>query len=71
LLFAQRGASVVVNDLGVGMNNMEKNNSAAQKVVNEIVQAGGKAIANYDSVLDGEKIIACAIDTYGRVDVVM
>lgn len=32
---------------------------------------GGKAVANYDSVLDGAKIIKTAIDAFGRIDVVV
>jgi NAD(P)-dependent dehydrogenase (short-subunit alcohol dehydrogenase family)/putative sterol carrier protein len=71
LMFASRGASVVVNDLGVGMTDMERNNSAAEKVVQEIKQAGGKAVANYDSVENGDKIIQTAIDAFGRVDIVI
>jgi NAD(P)-dependent dehydrogenase (short-subunit alcohol dehydrogenase family) len=71
LLFASRGASVVVNDLGVSMTGTTGSTTAAQKVVDEIVKAGGKAVANYDSVEDGEKIIKCAIDNFGRVDIVI
>lgn len=40
-------------------------------VVDEIKAAGGKAVANYDNVLDGEKIIQTAIDTFGRIDVLI
>ncbi|KIX02297.1 peroxisomal hydratase-dehydrogenase-epimerase [Rhinocladiella mackenziei CBS 650.93] len=44
---------------------------AADVVVDEIKAAGGKAVANYDSVEHGEKIIQAAIDTFGRVDVLL
>ncbi len=71
LLFASRGAAVVVNDLGVPMQGDGKDTSAAQKVVDEIKAAGGKAVANYDSVTDGEKIVKCAIDNFGRIDIVI
>jgi len=71
LLFASRGASVVVNDLGVSMTGTAGSASPAQKVVDEIVKAGGKAVANYDSVEEGEKIIKAAIDNFGRVDIVI
>jgi multifunctional beta-oxidation protein len=44
---------------------------AADVVVNEIRAAGGKAVANYDSVEYGEKIIQTAIDSFGRIDVLI
>jgi len=71
LLLASRGAAVVVNDLGVPMNAMKGDTSPAQKVVDEITKAGGKAIANYDNVDDGDKIIKAAVDAFGRVDIVI
>ena len=43
----------------------------ADEVVNQITQAGGKAVANYDDVMNGESIIKTAIDNYGRVDVLI
>lgn len=44
---------------------------AADVVVEEVKAAGGKAVANYDSVEDGEKIIDTAIRNFGRVDVLI
>lgn len=44
---------------------------AADVVVDEIRKAGGKAVANYDSVENGEKIIETAIQAFGRIDVLI
>jgi 3-hydroxyacyl-CoA dehydrogenase/3a,7a,12a-trihydroxy-5b-cholest-24-enoyl-CoA hydratase len=71
LLFAKRGAKVVVNDLGGTHTGSGKSSAAADKVVAEIKEAGGTAVANYDSVEDGDKIIKTATDAFGRVDVVI
>ncbi|KAL0278525.1 UNVERIFIED_CONTAM: hypothetical protein PYX00_000330 [Menopon gallinae] len=71
LLLASRGASVVVNDLGGGRHGDGSSTKAADAVVNEIRAAGGKAVANYDSVEFGEKIIQTAIDNFGRVDILI
>ncbi|EFN79028.1 peroxisomal multifunctional enzyme type 2 [Harpegnathos saltator] len=71
LLFASRGASVVVNDLGVNRHGDGNSTKSADAVVQEIRRNGGKAVANYDSVLDGAKIIETAIKTFGRIDVVI
>ena len=40
-------------------------------VVNEIIAAGGKAVANYDSVENGERIIETAIREFGRIDILI
>ncbi|KAH6988262.1 peroxisomal hydratase-dehydrogenase-epimerase [Ilyonectria sp. MPI-CAGE-AT-0026] len=60
LYFARLGASVVVSDL-----------SNADRTVQEIVSAGGKAVASTGSVENGDAIIAAAINTWGRVDVLV
>ncbi len=70
-LLAARGAKVVVNDLGGTVSGEGQNASAADAVVADIKAAGGQAVASYDSVEDGDKIIACALDTFGRIDIVI
>ncbi|XP_075397542.1 peroxisomal multifunctional enzyme type 2 isoform X2 [Tenrec ecaudatus] len=71
LAFAERGASVVVNDLGGDSKGDGKSSSAADKVVEEIQRKGGKAVANYDSVEAGERIVKTALDAFGRIDIVV
>jgi len=71
LAFAERGAKVVVNDLGGGHTGSGSSTRAADIVVEEIKAKGGEAAANYDSVEDGEKIIQTAVDAFGRVDILI
>lgn len=71
LLFARHGAHVVVNDLGGSTHGEGASASAADRVVAEIREAGGTAVASHDSVTDGERIVQQALDTFGRVDVLV
>ena len=74
ILFAAEGAAVVVNDLGVSNHGEGGSTGPAQKVVDEIKAMGGKAIANTDSVSDfaaGKRMVEQAIDSFGRLDVVV
>ncbi|KAI0022757.1 hypothetical protein F4780DRAFT_732899 [Xylariomycetidae sp. FL0641] len=69
--FGSRGAKVVVNDLGGSFKGEGNSTKAADVVVNEIKSAGGQAVANYDSVENGDKIIETAIKAFGRIDVLI
>ena len=74
LLFAQRGAKVVVNDLGGSRDGTGAGSDMADAVVQEIKDAGGEAVANYDNVAtpDGGKAITqTALDAFGSVDIVV
>ncbi|KAJ8380974.1 hypothetical protein SKAU_G00017520 [Synaphobranchus kaupii] len=71
LAFGERGASIVVNDLGGDIKGDGKSSSAADKVVEEIKAKGGKAVANYDSVENGDKLVQTALDAFGRIDIVI
>ena len=70
--FASRGAKVVVNDLGGSFNGKAGSDArVADVVVKEIQDDGGVAVANYNAVQEGEKIIQTAIDNFGRVDILV
>lgn len=71
LLLADRGASVVVNDLGGSRSGDGSSSKAADSVVSEICSKGGKAVPNYDSVVDGDKLIQTALENFGRIDIVV
>jgi (3R)-3-hydroxyacyl-CoA dehydrogenase / 3a,7a,12a-trihydroxy-5b-cholest-24-enoyl-CoA hydratase / enoyl-CoA hydratase 2 len=71
LEYARRGAKVVVNDLGGSTAGDGASTSVAQRVVDEIIAAGGIAVANTDSVEAGGKIVQTAMDEFGRIDVVV
>jgi 3-hydroxyacyl-CoA dehydrogenase/3a,7a,12a-trihydroxy-5b-cholest-24-enoyl-CoA hydratase len=69
--FAKRGAKIVLNDFGGSVTGVGNSNRSADLTVKELKSLGAEAVANYDSVCEGEKIIQTAIKTFGRVDVVI
>jgi NAD(P)-dependent dehydrogenase (short-subunit alcohol dehydrogenase family) len=74
LEFARQGAKVVVNDIGVALDGRDPSATPAQAVVDEIVAAGGAAIANGDDVADWDgarTLVASAVEAFGRLDVVV
>ncbi|KAH3667085.1 hypothetical protein WICMUC_005432 [Wickerhamomyces mucosus] len=71
LAYARRGAKVVVNDLGGSLAGFGGSSKAADVVVSEIEAFGGIAVANYDSVEYGEKIIKTAVENFGTIHVII
>jgi NAD(P)-dependent dehydrogenase (short-subunit alcohol dehydrogenase family) len=74
LLFASEGANVVVNDLGGAVDGSGDDRSPAQQVVDEIITAGGRAVANADDVCDwegGQRLIETAVEAFGDLHVLV
>ena len=73
-LMAAEGARVVVVDPGVNVDGSGFDQSIAEQVVGEIKAAGGEAVACTESVVSmngGERIVQTAMDTFGRLDIVV
>ncbi len=71
---AEEGARVVVNDLGVSIDDTGTSRGPADGVVEEIKRMGGEAVANYDTVSSmpgAENIIRAAVDSFGRLDILV
>jgi len=71
LAAAAEGAAVVVNDYGVAVDGAEPQSEVAEAVVKEITDAGGRAVANANSVTTmdgGASIVQEAVDSFGRID---
>jgi 3-hydroxyacyl-CoA dehydrogenase/3a,7a,12a-trihydroxy-5b-cholest-24-enoyl-CoA hydratase len=60
-----------VNDLGGSWQGEGKSSKAADTVVDLIRSRGGTAVANYDSVEEGDKLVQTAIDNFGRIDILI
>ena len=74
LAFAAEGAAVVVNDIGVGLDGSGGGSGPAQQVVDEIVRAGGRAVANTSDVADWDgaaALVGTALEAFGRLDVLV
>ena len=74
LAMAREGAKIVVNDIGASVSGEGIDAGPAQAVVNEIRALGGAAVANTDSVAEAAsagRIVQCALDSFGRLDVVV
>ena len=74
LLMAKEGAKVVVNDLGASVHGEGADKTPAQQVVEEIKKAGGQAVANADNIATvkgGESLVQAAVDSFGRLDILV
>ena len=74
VLLAERGASVVVNDLGGSMEGAGADAEPASSVAAEIVAAGGSAIADSSDVASpagAQALIDAAVERFGRIDIVV
>lgn len=74
LALAARGARVVVNDLGGGLDGRSGGTQVAAAVVDEIRAAGGVAVANADDVADeagARRIVQSALDAFGGLHIVV
>jgi len=73
-LLAEEGAYVVVNDKGSEVDGTGESTIPADSAVEQILDSGGKATANYADVSTmegGESLIQTAVDTYGGLDVLV
>jgi NAD(P)-dependent dehydrogenase (short-subunit alcohol dehydrogenase family) len=73
-LLARQGAKVVVNDLGVALDGTGEDKAPALQVIEQIKEAGGEATVNSNDVTDfagAEAIVRQAIETFGRLDVLV
>ena len=71
---AGEGAKVIVNDIGAALDGEGASNTPAEEVVDLIKTAGGEAIPNYTDISTmegGESIVQSAVDTFGKLDIVV
>jgi len=74
LLLADRGASVVVNDLGGAMDGVGADAGPASAVAAEIATAGGTAAADTNDVstaAGAEALVDTAVERFGRIDILV
>ena len=74
LALASEGVRVVVNDFGGTAAGTGGQQGPADEVVTEVKKMGSDAVANYDNVSDfeaGNRMVQQALDTFGRLDIVV
>src|SRR6201999_2187715 len=73
-LFAEQGASLVINDLGGAPDGSGSDGGPAKEIADEITAAGGRAVADGGDIGDvatGERLVAAAVEHYGKLDIVV
>ena len=68
---ASRGCNVLCNDLGGDVMGKGTSSTGVQAVVADIKLKGGSAVADFSSVLDASDIVKNALNTFGRVDILI
>ncbi|MET8052020.1 MULTISPECIES: SDR family NAD(P)-dependent oxidoreductase [unclassified Streptosporangium] len=74
LLLAERGAAVVVNDVGAALDGAGAELTPAEQVIKEITEAGGRAVADATDISTPEgaaQVVARAVETFGRLDILV
>src|SRR3984957_16207542 len=73
-LFASEGASLVINDLGGAPDGTGGDEGPAKQIADEIVAAGGAAVSDGGDIRNGatgERLVATAVERYGKLDIVV
>jgi NAD(P)-dependent dehydrogenase (short-subunit alcohol dehydrogenase family) len=73
-LFANEGASLVINDLGGSPDGTGSDEGPAKQIADEIAAAGGAAVADSGDIGDvttGERLVRTAVDQFGKLDIVI
>jgi NAD(P)-dependent dehydrogenase (short-subunit alcohol dehydrogenase family) len=73
-LMASEGAKLIIVDPGTALDGSGGTQSIAESVVKEILQTGGNAIASFEDITTmsgGESVVQQAIDTFGKLDIVV
>jgi len=74
LAMAKEGCNLIINDIGGGKTDLDKDTKIADTVVEECKKFGIKAFANYDSVANYNKakgMVDQAISEFGKLDIVV
>ena len=73
-LFAEQGASLVINDLGGAPDGSGSDGGPAKEIADEITAKGGKAVSDGGDIADvatGERLVKTAVEQFGKLDIVV